>query len=59
MREILKRFKMDQCKLVLVPLEQKAKLYSDDGTREADVTLYRYLVGSMNYLTTMRYNEAK
>jgi hypothetical protein len=40
-----------QCQL---PLEQNAKLYSDDGTKEVDGTLYRQLVGSLNYLTTTR-----
>jgi hypothetical protein len=51
-RELLKRFNMNQCKAMSIPLEQNAKLYSDDGTKEVDGTLYRQLVGSLNYLTT-------
>ena len=40
------------------PLEQNDKLYSDDGTKEVNGTLYRQLVGSLNYLTTTRPNIA-
>ena len=36
------------------PLEHNVKLYNEDGTKEADGTLYRQLVGSLNYLTTTR-----
>jgi hypothetical protein len=45
---------MSECKAMSTPLEQNAKLYSEDGTKEADGTLYRQLVGSLNYLTTTR-----
>ena len=36
------------------PLEQNTKLYNDDGSKEVNGTLYRQLVGSLNYLTTTR-----
>jgi hypothetical protein len=45
---------MSECKAMSTPLEQNAKLYNEDGSKEADGTLYRQLVGSLNYLTTTR-----
>ena len=45
---------MDQCKAVAVPLHHNIKLQSEDGSKEADATLYRQLVGSLIYLTTTR-----
>ena len=53
-REILKRFNMIECKATSTPLEQNVKLCSDDGTKEVNGTMYRQLVGSLNYLTTTR-----
>jgi len=53
-KEILKKFNMTACKAMSTPLEQNAKLYREDGSKEADGTLYRQLVGSLNYLTTTR-----
>lgn len=50
--EILKRFNMIECKVVSTPLEHNSKLYIDDGTKEVNGTLYRQLVGILNYLTT-------
>ena len=50
----MERFRMDQCKSAAVPLQQNIKLQSEDGSKEADVTLYRQLVGSLIYLTTTR-----
>lgn len=51
---LLERFRMDQCKPAAIPLQQNIKLHSEDGSKEADVTLYRQLVGSLIYLTTTR-----
>jgi hypothetical protein len=51
-REILERFNMNEFKVVSTPLEQNDKLSSVDETKEAKCTLYRQLVGSLNYLTT-------
>ena len=53
-KEILKNFNMSDCKAMSTSLEQNAKLYKEDGTKEANGTLYRQLEGSMNYLTTTR-----
>jgi len=53
-RELLKKFKIDQCKDLFVPMKQNMKLYSDDGSKEVDDTIYIQLVGSLNYLNTTR-----
>ena len=57
-REILKRFKMDQFKSSTVPMQQNVKLYCDDGSKEVNGTMYRHMVGSLNYLTTTRHDIA-
>eukprot|EP00253_Pinus_taeda_P033215 PITA_33215 len=51
---LLERFGMDQCKLAAVPLQQNIKLQIGDGSKEANTTLYRQLVGSLIYVTTTR-----
>ena len=51
-REILERFDMQECKAASTPLNQNVKLSSVDETKEVNGTLYRQLVGSLNYLTT-------
>jgi hypothetical protein len=53
-REILKRFKMDQCKSSTVPMQQNVKLSCYDGSKEVNGIVYRQMVGSLNYLTTTR-----
>eukprot|EP00253_Pinus_taeda_P030305 PITA_30305 len=53
-RGLLKKFRMEHCKITSVPLQQKLKLCKDDGSKEVEATLYRQLVGSLIYLTTTR-----
>jgi protein associated with RNAse G/E len=53
-REVLKKFKMDQCKVSYAPMQQNMKLYCDDGSKEVNSTVYRHMVGCLNYLTTTR-----
>ena len=57
-REVLKIFKMDQCKSSTVPMQQNVKLSCDDGLKEVNGTMYRQMVGSLNYLTTTRLDIA-
>ena len=45
---------MDQCKSSIVPMQQNVKLSCDDGSKEVNGTMYRQMVGSLNYLTTTR-----
>jgi hypothetical protein len=37
--EVLKRFKMDQCKSSIVPMQQNVKLSCDDGSKEVNATM--------------------
>jgi hypothetical protein len=46
-REVLKKFKMDQCKVAFVPMQQNIKLSCDDGSKEVDGTVYIEMVGSV------------
>jgi hypothetical protein len=52
-REILKRFKMDQCKSSTIPMQHNVKL-SCDSSKEVNGIVYRQMVGSLNYLSTTR-----
>jgi hypothetical protein len=52
--EVLKRFKMLNCKLVATPMVIGIKLSMYDEGSYVDPTLYKRLVGSLMYLTTTR-----
>ena len=45
---------MSECKAISTPLDQNVKLYSNNGSKEANGTLYRQLVRILNYLTSTR-----
>jgi hypothetical protein len=45
---------MDQCKSSTIPMQHNVKLSCDDGSKEVNGTMYRQMVGSLNYLTTTR-----
>lgn len=53
-REILKRFRMEECKSVATPMAQKDKLSKRDSSAPADNAFYRSLVGCLMYLTATR-----
>ena len=53
-KEILKKFRMDDCKSVDTPMSQKEKLTKEDEANKVDETLYRSLVGCLMYLTATR-----
>eukprot|EP00253_Pinus_taeda_P001596 PITA_01596 len=53
-RSLLEKFRMDQCEAVAVPLHQNLKLRNDDGSKVADATLSKQMVGSLIYLTKTR-----
>ncbi len=53
-REILKKFKMDDCKSISTPVECGVKLSKHDKGESVDPTFFKSLVGSLRYLTCTR-----
>ncbi|XP_021753629.1 uncharacterized protein LOC110719023 [Chenopodium quinoa] len=56
--EIIHRSKMDNFKPVVTPVDTKLKLSAHDGEPIQDPSLYRSLVGALQYLTFTRPNIA-
>ncbi|XP_031275896.1 uncharacterized protein LOC116134356 [Pistacia vera] len=52
--EVLKKFCMENCKPVNLPLIPNLKLSKDDDGEKVDEELYRSLIGCLLYLTTTR-----
>jgi len=50
-KEILIKFKMEECKSTTTPMSQKEKFCKDDGAEKVDEGLYRSLIGCLMYLT--------
>ncbi|KAM1350470.1 hypothetical protein ACFX2F_004419 [Malus domestica] len=53
-KEILKKFKMDDCKPISTPVECGVKLTKQDKVENVDPTFFKSLVGSLRYLTCTR-----
>ncbi|WVZ83941.1 hypothetical protein U9M48_031035 [Paspalum notatum var. saurae] len=53
-RDLLKRFKMDDCKSIETPMATNAKLEADESGIKVDQTLYRSMIGSLLYLCASR-----
>lgn len=53
---MLKKFKMNGCKTISTLLVTNEKLKKEDGSRNADGTLYRSLIGSLLYLIVTQRN---
>ncbi|WVZ58348.1 hypothetical protein U9M48_008627 [Paspalum notatum var. saurae] len=53
-RDLLKRFKMDDCKPIETPMATNAKLEADESGIKVDQTLYRSMIGSLLYLCASR-----
>ena len=53
-RDILKKFKMDDCKPIKTPMPTNGHLDLDEGGKSVDQTLYRSMIGSLLYLTASR-----
>ncbi|KAH9669584.1 hypothetical protein KPL70_021844 [Citrus sinensis] len=53
-KEILKKFKMNDCKPISTPVECGVKLSKHDKGEDIDPTFFKSLVGSLRYLTCTR-----
>jgi hypothetical protein len=53
-KEILKKFKMEECKSMTTPMNVKEKFCKDDGADKVDEAIYRSLIGCLMYLTATR-----
>ena len=53
-KDILKRFKMDNCNPISTPMEPGAQLSKFDGGEHVEENKFRSLVGSLHYLTCTR-----
>jgi hypothetical protein len=53
-REMLKRFRMEDCKPVTTPMQTSCKLRKDDDSKSTDQRQYRSMIGSLLYVTTSR-----
>jgi hypothetical protein len=54
LKEILKKFGMENCALVSTPMTTSCKLNKDDDAPEIDQTMYRSMIGSLLYLIASR-----
>ena len=53
-KEILKKFKLEECKATSIPVNQKEKLCKEDGAGKVDEGYFRSLIGCLMYLTATR-----
>ena len=53
-KEMLKKFGMEDCKPISTPMITGRKLSKDDESKEVDQRLYRSIIGSLLYVTTSR-----
>ena len=53
-RDILKKFKMDDCKPIKTSMATNGHLDLDEGGKSVDQTLYHSMIGSLLYLTAYR-----
>lgn len=52
--DVMKRFKMEECKPVDTPMTTNLKLSKEDDAVKLDESMYRSLIGSLMYLTASR-----
>jgi hypothetical protein len=53
-REMLKRFGMEDCKPVITPMQTSCKLSKDDDSKSTDQRKYRSMIGNLLYVTESR-----
>ena len=54
--EILKRFRMMDCKVIATPMASNLKLLSDASYETVDATMYRQMIGLLMFLMNTRPN---
>jgi hypothetical protein len=55
-REMIKSFRMEDCKPVITLMKNSCKLRKDDDSKSTDQKQYRSMIGSLLYVTTSRPN---
>jgi hypothetical protein len=55
-REMLKRFRMEDCKPITTPMQTNCKLSKNDDSNSIDQRQYRSMIGSLLYATTSKPN---
>jgi hypothetical protein len=53
-REMLKRFGMEDCKPVITPMQTSCKLRKDDDSKSTDHRQYKSMIDNLLYVTTSR-----
>ncbi|WKA13292.1 hypothetical protein VitviT2T_030608 [Vitis vinifera] len=53
-RDLLKRFNMEEAKTMKTPMSSSIKLNNDEKGKSVNSTMYRGMIGSLLYLTTSR-----
>jgi hypothetical protein len=53
-KDLLRRFKMDECNPSKTPMPSNGHLDLDEGGKSVDQTLYSSMIGSLLYLTASR-----
>jgi hypothetical protein len=53
-REIIKRFGMENCRPVITPMQTSCNLSKDDDSKSTDQRKYRSMIGKLLYVTTYR-----
>jgi hypothetical protein len=51
---MIKRFGMEDCKTVNIPMKISCKLSKDDDSKSKDYRKYRSIIGSLLYVTSSR-----
>jgi hypothetical protein len=53
-KEMLKRFGMEDCKRIITPMQTSCKLSKDDDLKSTDQRQYRSIIGNLLYVIASR-----
>ena len=54
MKDLLKKYGLENCKKISTPMATSTKLDADEAGKAVDQKTYRGMIGSLLYLTTSR-----